>query len=275
MKDIKQHRDEFDQLGKLYPQEASVKVEQATINGVNTYWFTPQDSTENKIIIWLHGGVYALGSVRSHGALVSHVASKLKTKVLFVDYALSPEHPYPAANHDVFAVYSALLEEYPGYKIGFIGDSAGGGLSVSTVSRIIKEELPLPYAVAMLSPWIDLTAKNPSYETNKDKDPILSKGLIQHATADYLGGTAIEVANPKDMVLSAFPPVLIAVGTNEVLEDDSRNFYYVVRRIQPDSILSIYEDQLHVWPLANIHSEASQRFLGELADFFYCERVIA
>ncbi len=273
MKDIKQHREEFDQLGKLYPQEASVEVEQAFINGVNTYWFTPENLVENKFIIWLHGGVYALGSVRSHGAMVSHVAKKLKTKVLFVDYALAPEHPYPAANNDVLAVYTTLLKEYPSHKIGFIGDSAGGGMIVSAINSIINQQLPLPYAVAMISPWIDLNAGNPSYESNKQKDPILNRELIKNATKDYLAGASIETANPDDIVLNAFPPVLITVGTNEVLEDDSRNFYNVVQKLQPKSTLTIYENQLHVWPLTNITSEASQKLLDELNTFFAIEKV--
>jgi acetyl esterase/lipase len=220
------------------------------------------------MIIYLHGGVYALGSVRSHGSLVSHIANRLKTTILFVDYALAPEHPWPAANNDVFAVYTALLKDYPGYKFGFIGDSAGGGLAVSTVSGILKQQLPLPYAVAMISPWIDLKCNNPSYETNKAKDPILNRDIASGAAKDYLAGASIGKVNPADAALNTFPPVLIAVGTNEVLFDDSLNFYDLVKGLQPDSTLTVYDDQYHVWPLANVHSEASQRLLTEMDGFF-------
>src|SRR5579864_3788833 len=119
MKNIQQqHREEFDQLGKLYPVEASVNVEQKLVNGVTTYWFTPEDAIADRIIIHLHGGVYALGSVRSHASLMSHVAHRLKTAIVFVQYALAPEHPYPAANNDVMAVYTAILKDNPGYTIG-------------------------------------------------------------------------------------------------------------------------------------------------------------
>src|ERR1700761_4652034 len=103
---IQQHREEFDQLGRLYPAAASVTVQHKLVNQVNTYWFTPRDARADSLLIHLHGGVYALGSVQSHGSLVSHIAEKLKTTVVFVDYALAPEHPYPAANNDVFAVYT-------------------------------------------------------------------------------------------------------------------------------------------------------------------------
>jgi acetyl esterase/lipase len=268
MKNIQQHREEFDQLGNLYPAEASVKIEQTLVNGVNCYWFTPENAIAGRIIIYLHGGVYALGSVRSHGSLVSHIANKLKTTILFVDYALAPERPYPAANNDVFAVYTALLKDHPGYKIGFIGDSAGGGLTVSTVSGILKQQLPLPYAVAMISPWIDLNCDNPSYESNKAKDPILGIHILGGAAKDYLADAIPGAVNPADLALSTFPPMLITVGANEVLFDDSLNFYDVVKSLQPNSALTIYDDQYHVWPLANVHSEASQRLLTEMDRFF-------
>ncbi|GAB4039636.1 alpha/beta hydrolase fold domain-containing protein [Spirosoma jeollabukense] len=268
METIKKRREEFEQLGKLYPKAASVNVQQALINGVNCYWFIPENPVANKIIIHLHGGVYAVGSIRSHESLVSHIAQKLNTTVVFVEYALSPERPYPAAINDVFAVYTALLKEYSGYKIGFIGDSAGGGLIVSTVGDLLKQYLPLPYAVAMISPWISLQDDNPSQETNRAKDPILSKEYLQRAAKDYVGHFPVEAVSPDKVIISEFPPVLLAVGSNEILLDDSMNFYEAVKGMQPDSILTIYEDQNHVWPLANINSEASRKLLAKMENFF-------
>lgn len=272
MKNIQQHRGEFDQLGKLYVKEASVKVEQTLVNGVNCYWFTPRNAIADRIIIHLHGGVYALGSVHSHGSLMSHIANKLKTTILFVDYSLAPERPYPAANNDVFGVYTAVLKDHPGYKIGFIGDSAGGGLIVSAVGAMLKQKLPLPYAVAMISPWIDLKCDNQSYESNKAKDPILNSDVLSAAAKDYRADIPIEKVNPANMALRTFPPILITVGTNEVLLDDSLNFYAVVKDLQSDSTLTIYENQYHVWPLADIHSEASQKLLAEMDGFFNSDK---
>ncbi len=265
---MKQRREGFEQLGKLYPKAASVKTEQAFINGVNCYWITPENATHKKIIIHLHGGVYAVGSIRSHESLVSHIAQRLKTTILFVDYALSPEKPYPAANEDVFSVYTKVLNDYPDYKIGFVGDSAGGGLIVSIVGDLLKQQLPLPQAVAMISPWINLESDNPSQETNRAKDPVLNKEYLKSAAKDYAGNATIETISPEHVVLSTFPPVLIVVGSNEVLLDDSVNFYNVVKDIQPDSTLTIYENQNHVWPLADINNEASLQLLSEMEEFF-------
>lgn len=268
MNTIKQQRDEFDELGKLYPKEASVQIEQALIDGVNTYWFTPPNPATNQLLIYLHGGVYALGSIRSHESMVSHVAYQLKTTLLFVEYALAPERPYPAANNDVLAVYTALLSDYPGYKIGFIGDSAGGGLIISVVSDMLKRQLRLPNAVAMISPWINLLGNNPSYDSNRASDPVLNKEIITGATKTYLSGAAIETVNPASVYLSTFPPVLVVVGSGEVLLDDSVDFYHRIKNVQADSTLTIYEGQHHVWPLTDIHSEASKQLLAQMQSFF-------
>jgi acetyl esterase/lipase len=266
---LQQHREEFDQLGNCYPAEASVNVEQKLVTGVNTYWFTPRDAREDSIIIHLHGGVYALGSVHSHGSLMSHITHRFKTTIVFVDYALAPERPYPAANNDAFAVYTAILKDHPGYKIGFIGDSAGGGLIVSTVGEILKRQSPLPYAVAMISPWVDLKCDNHSYEGNRAKDPILSHDILSGAANGYRADAPVGKVNPAEAALSTFPPILITVGTNEVLLDESLNFYDVVKALQPNSTLTIYENQYHVWPLSDIHSEASQKLLAEMDAFFH------
>ena len=268
MEDIKKRREGFDQLGKLYPKAAAVKVQQATINGVDCYWFKPENPVNNKIIIHLHGGVYAVGSIRSHESLVSHFAQKLNTTMVFIEYALAPEQPYPAANDDVFAVYSALLFAYPEHQIGFIGDSAGGGLIVATVGELEKRNLKLPYAVAMISPWISLLDKNPSQETNRAKDPVLSKEYLQSAARDYAGQHPVRSVSPDHVKLSGFPTVLIVVGSNEILLDDSVNFYTAVKGMQPEAALTIYEGQNHVWPLSDISSEASVKLLAEIESFF-------
>jgi monoterpene epsilon-lactone hydrolase len=268
MEDIKQRRERFNQLGNLYPKETSVNVEQAFINGVNCYWFTPQQLTSNNIVIYLHGGVFAIGSINSHESMVSHIANKLQSKVLFVDYSLAPEKPYPAAPNDVMVVYREVINTYPDSDINFIGDSAGGGLIVSAVSKMINQHLQLPAAVAFISGWISLTCDNPSHEENRNIDPILTREYAKSSAADYAGKTSMEIVSPEFIEFNQFPPVLLMVGTNEILIDDSKNFYNYIKAIQPKAKLIIYENQAHVWPLANIQSEASQNTLTEINDFF-------
>src|ERR1700761_4886788 len=100
MEDITARRERFNQLGSIYPKQASVTTEHVTINGVNCYWLTPENPQPNKIIVHLHGGAFAVGSIQSHGSMLTHFAHKLQTRILFVDYALAPELPYPNALND-------------------------------------------------------------------------------------------------------------------------------------------------------------------------------
>ena len=267
MEDIQVRRERFNQLGTIYPKAASVKTEKVIINGVSCYWLTPENPTPNKIIIHLHGGVFAVGSIQSHESMLTHFAHKLQARVLFVDYALAPEYPYPSALNNVFSVYTALIKTYPGYKIDMIGDSAGAGLIVSAVGEMLKQQIQLPNAAVFISPWISLHCNNPSQEGNRQKDPILTREYLQNSAADYTGSLPIEMVSPENVELTECPPVLIMVGTNEILYDDSINFYNYVKHIQPNARLSIYENQVHVWMLTGMPSAASQQALTEIKDF--------
>jgi len=267
MNEIQNRRQFFDGLGQNYPKATSVKVQPALIDGVSCYWFTPENPVDNKIIIHLHGGAFVVGSIQSHESMVSHFSEKLQTKILFVEYSLAPERPYPNAGNDVLKVYKALLSNYPGHEISFMGDSAGAGITVSVIDEIQKQQLPLPHAAIMISPWISLACNNASHEDNRAKDPILSPEYLKASAKLYTGDNPTDVADPEHAEFSQFPPVLIMVGTNEVLLDDSINFYNSIKTKQLKATLSIYENQNHVWPLANINSEASQKALAEVATF--------
>lgn len=179
----------------------------------------------------------------------------------------APEHPFPAALNNVIQVYKELIQTYPDYETSFIGDSAGAGLIVSFTGEMLKQEIPLPEKVVFISPWISLHGNNLSIEGNRNIDPILSPEYLKKAAADYSGDTPVEISSPENVLLNKFPAVLILVGTNEILLDDSINFYNKIKPIQNHAVLSIYEDQAHVWPLANIHSEASQKALDEVKEF--------
>jgi acetyl esterase/lipase len=267
MDEIKKLRESFDHLGQLYPRAVEVKVEPENIGGILTYWFTPNDMVANRIIIYLHGGSYAFGSIRSHESLLTHIASQLHSKILFIRYSLAPEAPYPQGMNDVLKVYQKVLKRYSGYQIDIIGDSAGGGLAISAISQLNKLKLAMPDALILISPWIDLTCNSPSYEENKTKDVILTKADLTKFAGIYAGNATIKTANPKNSDLSKFPAVLILTGANEILLDDSKHFYDKIKKVQKNSTLTVYENQNHVWLLSNIHTEASQKALNEMWDF--------
>jgi monoterpene epsilon-lactone hydrolase len=257
-------------LGNAYPKAGTVTVEQAFINGVTCYWLTPAHAQPGETVIYLHGGAYAAGSIRSHAAMVSHIAESISMRILFVEYALAPENPYPAGLNDVMGVYEELAAIYPGDNFYFIGDSAGGGLTISAVAKMQEQGLPLPEKTVFISPWTDLACVNPSYAENKLKDVILNIDYVKNCAADYSGDTPLEISNPANITFSSFPPSLIVAGSNEILLDDSCNLYKSLKPIQPQTFLTIYENQNHVWPLANISTAAAQKALAETAAFLNC-----
>lgn len=267
MEDVLQFRESYEQKPQPYENEPTVSITQVMIEAVNCYWFTPEDPTPGRIIIYLHGGGFAAGSVRTHGNMVSHFAKELHAKILFIEYALAPEHPYPAGLNNIISVYRELANRYQGHQLDFIGDSAGASLIISAIGEILKLQLPLPAAVVLISPWVSLECDNPSMEENAQVDHTLNKSMLQLFAQAYTGSVPLEVSSPKKASLTKFPPVLVMVGTNEILLDDSRNFYHDIKSIQRKSRLRIYDDQPHSWLKKDIHKEASRRALAEIADF--------
>jgi monoterpene epsilon-lactone hydrolase len=267
MEQVLQFRESYDQKPHPYDNEPTVSITQVMIEGVNCYWFTPEDPSPDRIIVYLHGGGFAAGSIRTHGNMVSHFAKELHAETLFIEYALAPENPYPAGLNDTLTVYRELVNRYPGYRLDLIGDSAGASLIISAIGEILKLKLQLPNAVVLISPWVSLECDNPSMEENARVDRTLNKGMLQLFARVYTGSAPLEVSSPKKASLTQFPPVLVMVGTNEILLDDSKYFYNDIKGIQGKSRLSIYEDQPHSWLKKDIYKEASRRALAEIADF--------
>lgn len=267
MEEVLQWRERYDQRTIPYDNEPTVIITQVMIEGRNCYWFTPEDPSPDRIIIFLHGGGFAMGSVKTHGRMVSHFAKTLQASILFVEYALAPENPFPAGLNDLVTVYREISNRYPGYRIDLIGDSAGASLIISAVGEMLKIPLPLPDAVVLISPWFSLECDYPSIDENAPLDQSLNRDMLEMFARAYTGDIPFEVSSPKKASLTQFPPVLIMVGTNEILLDDSKHFYNAIKSIQGKSRLSIYDDQPHVWPKKDIHKEASRRALAEIAEF--------
>ena len=260
---IKALRKNFETLGTVYEPSEKVIIYKENIRGVGCYWFHPagrEESDAGKLIIYLHGGGFVFGSIASHRALVSHVAEQLATPVLFVEYRLAPEKPFSAAVDDVEKVYRQIRVQYPEKEIILMGDSAGGGLAVTALSR---QGMEAPAGLVLLSPWMDLTCSYESQMTNREHDPILRTEAIQQYGAWYMGDARLSEANPIETINRQFPPTLILVGSDEILLDDSNKIAERQERVR----LTIYEHANHVWMLENIHAEASQKALREIREF--------
>ena len=267
MEEVLQRRESYEQRLMPYDYAPAVSITQVMIEEVNCYWFTPEAPCPDRIIIFLHGGGFAMGSVKTHGKMVSHFAKELQARILFIEYALAPEHPFPAGLNDVLTVYREVTNRYPGYQVNLIGDIAGGSLIISAIGEMLKMQLPLPHAVVLISTWVSLECNTPSYEENAHLDLSLDRDMLHMFARAYTGSIPLGVSSPKSVLFTQFPPVLIMVGTNEILLDDRKYFYNGIKGIQGKSRLSIYDDQPHVWPKKDIYKDASRRALAEIADF--------
>jgi len=265
---IIESRKGFENLGKIYNKADNVTISKEIIEHVDCYWFKYHEKLNtNKLVIYLHGGGFVLGSIQSHQALVSHLAKHLSVPVLFVEYSLAPEKPYPNAIDDVLSVYDYLLHQNPKIDIIFMGDSAGGGLAVSVISKINERGIRPPEFMVLISPWIDLSCTNESYFTNANSDPVLTKKLSQDFAALYIGDHDLSEVNPIDKMFGQFPPTLIIVGSGEILIDDSKTIYNKIMSQQVKVKLSVYKNQSHVWLLKNIDTEESKQAIKEIRNF--------
>jgi len=266
MQKINGFRAFYETLGKVYPPASNVSVEETTIAGVKCYWFNKDLLAKKQIIVYLHGGVYTYGNINAYRAMLTNLSKSLNAPILYIEYSLSPEHVFPTANKEILNVYKQLNKEYSGYKISIIGDSAGGGLAIFLVNDVQKANLPVPSALALISPWVDLNCDNNSYTTKKAVDPILNKDFLYGHALMYASGK-IKEANPGEIKFKIFPPVFLLVGTDEVLNDDSKNFYSYIKPIQKKAKLKEFEGQKHVWLFSHIDSKESVEAINDIKEF--------
>lgn len=265
---LQNSRSNFDKLGTVYKNAIDIIVEKEIIGNVDCWWFYKKEmNLSERIIIYLHGGCFVLGSVLSHQALVSHIAHELNRPVLFIEYRLAPEHPFPDAINDILNVYQSVLYRKDIPEIIFMGDSAGAGLSMSVISMLNKKNSKQPGKLVMISPWVDLSCSNKSITSNAATDPILTKEQLQAYTSLYLGDKKLSDANPIETMFGSFPPTLILVGSGEILLDDSKLAYSKISGKQPLTKLKIYNDQTHVWLLDDIQTDASKNAMEEMRNF--------
>ena len=240
--------------------------EKAVVGGVPGEWQMPSVLTGNRAILYLHGGGYVIGSIATHRDMVGRIADASGARALLLDYRLAPEYPFPAAVDDAVAAYRGLLDA--GTKpenIVFAGDSAGGGLTVAALVSLKQQGLPLPAAGICISPWVDLTFSGESMRTKLEADPLLGPGPLKWMGDLYLAGQAPEspLASPLFADLSGLPPLLIQVGSEEVLLDDALRLNVAAKAAGVDVSLEVWDGMMHVWHLmAAMIPEGKQAIQG-------------
>jgi len=227
-----------------------IGVEAVTVAGRAAEWITAPGSQTGRAILYLHGGGYVMGSLTTHRALVGEISRAAQAAALLVDYRLAPEAPFPAAVEDGVASYRWLLDQgFMPKNLAIAGDSAGGGLAVATLISARDQGLPMPKAAVPISPWSDMTCSNESYKTRAEADPLVGSGSIGDMANLYLQGKDPKhpYASPNFASLKSLPPLLIHVGRDEVLLDDSIKLDQKAKTDGVNSTLEIWEDMIHVW----------------------------
>ncbi|MFJ6393393.1 alpha/beta hydrolase [Streptomyces sp. NPDC091972] len=228
-----------------------VRTTSTTLGGRRALHVTPDNNARPGTLLYFHGGGFVFGSPETALSLTAQLVSRTGFDAYSVDYRLAPEHPFPAGLEDNLSAYRALLDSgLDPSAIAFAGDSAGGGYSVTTALAARDAGLPLPAAIVAFSPGLDATRTGESMTTKEGIDPIFTREAVMHTGAMYLAGQDPEqpLLSPALFAdLTGFPPLLIQVGTNEILLDDSTRLAARARDAGVDVILDITADAPHVF----------------------------
>jgi acetyl esterase/lipase len=228
-----------------------IKTEDTALGKRRALLVEPADRRRPGTILYFHGGSYVVGSPETALSLTGSLVVRTGFRALSLDYRLAPEHPFPAAIDDAVAAYRALLDagEAP-ESIAFAGDSAGGGLTVTACLAARAAGLPMPAAIVAFSPGLDGTRTGESMDTREDADPFFTRQRLEHTGAMYLAGQdpRQELISPAVFGdLTGLPPMLLQVGTNEVLLDDSTRMAARALEAGVDVVLDVTADVPHVF----------------------------
>jgi acetyl esterase/lipase len=242
--------------------EASAPI---PVGDARAWWVQPAGVQAGGVILYFHGGGF-IAEVRAvHDPLLAALGRTAGARGLMVDYRLAPEHPFPAAIDDCFAAWNFLLSSGidPG-RIVIAGDSAGGNLAVVTAMRARDEGLPLPAALVLMSPVLDLTFSGASIQRNDGLDPMFRAASVRSLTQHY--GKGMDLRDPRLSPLfgrlTGLPPALVVVGSSELLLDDALRFAAKA----PGARLSVWHDMPHVFP-AMRGLAAGDRAIIEIGEF--------
>lgn len=262
----------FDEWEKPTFEPEDVTYKSDIVGGVKGIWAYPIGCDKTKVMVYTHGGGFAVGSAASHRKLAGHVAKALGVSVLVLDYRLAPEHPFPAQIEDAVSVYKALLADGIAAKnIGTIGDSAGGNLAISSVLKFRDLGLELPGCVITFSPWLDMELTGGTLKSNEATDGLVSAAVLEGMRGMFLGenGSPTDpLANPLKSDLAGFPPLYVNAGSVETLLEDARRVTDQAKAAGVDVTLSIVEDMQHVFPFLAGRAPKADAEIAKVASWY-------
>ena len=253
----------------------SVQIKPDQLAGLPVEWVTPRSLAQADtapICLYLHGGAFVMGGLNSHRDLAAQLAQRAQIRLLMLDYRLAPEHPFPAALDDALAVYRALLAQgIPAQRLLLGGDSAGGNLALGTAQAIQAQSLPLPAALVLFSPWLDLTDRSPSRLANAATDVMLSQPLLDEAAALYAPGLPLDDVrlSPLFGPLAGLPPCLLIASRAEILIDDARRLQQQMLAAGGEVELLEWANTPHAFPVLARYLPEGRAALDQTARFIW------
>ena len=254
-------------LAKLPPK---TKIEKVSFNGISAEWICAKEAHEGRVILYLHGGGYNVGSPNTHRELAAHISMASGAKVLLPDYRLAPEHPFPSALEDATSAYRWLLDTgLTGGDISIAGDSSGGGLSIATSISLRDAGEPSPASIVCISPWTDLEMSGNSIKTHAEIDPMLNLQSLKIMASNYIGDgdPRSPLISPIHADLKGISPLLIHVGSDEMLLDDSTRIAEKAKSAEVDVTIKIYDQMWHAWHLNVRLMPEAKNAIKELGSF--------
>jgi acetyl esterase/lipase len=231
-------------------------------SGVPSHWVSVPETRPERVLFYLHGGSFAYRFPFSHAAFAARICRRLGARALLPDYRLAPENPYPAAPDDCLAAYRWLLESGVNPKnVVFVGDSAGGNLALVTLLRAREAGEPLPACAVLLSPGVDCTLSSRSMVDNADRDPMLLLNNLVVLRNKYVPVPEL-ITHPHVSPLfgdfEGLPPLLLQVGSGELLRDESVRVAHKAQAAGVDVELELWPDTPHVFQIVSFLPESLQ-----------------
>jgi acetyl esterase/lipase len=267
---VNEMRAHLEQMAEAFPVAADIRSEPVDAGTVPAAWVSAPGAAEDRVILYLHGGGYAIGSIDSHRALAGSLSRTARARVLLIGYRLAPEHPFPAAVEDSTAAYRWLLRQgVEPSRIVIAGDSAGGGLTVATLVALRDAKERLPAGGVCISPWLDMEGSGESMTTRAAQDPMIQRGLIEWFASLYVGkgDRRAPLASPLYADLSGLPPLYVLVGTAETLLDDSVRLGERARKAGVQVTLEAWDGMIHVWPAFAAILDEGREAIDKIGEF--------
>jgi epsilon-lactone hydrolase len=267
---IEQERANLDEGGARFKVPDDVTLQPVDVDGVGGEFLIAPGASDDKVVLYLHGGGYAIGSITSHRYLMQNISRHSGAKTLGINYRLAPENPFPAALEDATTAYRWLLAQ--GYKpenIAIGGDSAGGGLTLATLINLRDQGDPLPAAGVLISPWTDMTGEADSVKTRAERDPMVKPEGLYSLGAQYLNGIDPKtlLVSPVFASMNGLPPLCIHVGGREILYDDAITVANKARHVGVEVELLDEPELFHVWHAFAPMLEEGQKAVEQIGAF--------